>query len=76
MNRLNKKPQTVITQPQQNTKDDEKVQAVKIILTKDNSVSDDDGFLKDNSNYVPISVLKALGHKVSWDNETKKLYIS
>ncbi|MEK4006312.1 C39 family peptidase [Paenibacillus sp. FSL H3-0333] len=55
-------------------KDDGQVDKVKDILTKDNSVFD--GFLKDNINYVSVDVLKALGHKVSWDNNTKKLYIS
>ncbi|MDH6369767.1 hypothetical protein D3C76_1358970 [compost metagenome] len=55
-------------------KEDDNVEAVKDVLTKDNSVHN--GFIKDNENYVPISVLKALGHKVSWDNVNKKLYIS
>lgn len=56
------------------TKEDDNVIPVKDILTKDNSVSD--GFMKDNVNYVSVEVLKALGHKVTWDNNTKKLYIS
>jgi hypothetical protein len=56
------------------TKDDDQVDKVKDILTKDNSVFD--GFMKENVNYVSVEVLKALGHKVSWDNITKKLYIS
>ncbi|OME50660.1 hypothetical protein BSK59_22415 [Paenibacillus odorifer] len=54
--------------------EDQSIRPVKIILTKDNSVRD--GLLKDNTNFVPISVLKDLGHKVTWDNTNKKLYIS
>lgn len=55
-------------------KEDDDVEAVKAILTKDNSVVE--GFMKDNVNYIPVSVLKGLGHKVTWDNTNKKLYIS
>ncbi|ASA22790.1 C39 family peptidase [Paenibacillus donghaensis] len=67
-----KKDDTKTTQS--TIKDDEEVQTVKMILTKDNSVVE--GFMKDNANYIPVSVLKELGHRVTWDNENKKLYIS
>ncbi|MNW70558.1 hypothetical protein D3C74_499210 [compost metagenome] len=47
---------------------------VKDILTKNNKPYD--GFLIDGVNYVSVEVLKELGHKVTWVNEAKKLYIS
>jgi peptidoglycan LD-endopeptidase CwlK len=68
---INKCIQTV---PDSVKDEDQSIRPVKIILTKDNSVRD--GLLKDNTNFVPISVLKDLGHKVTWDNTNKKLYIS
>lgn len=52
----------------------ESVNAIKAILTKDSSVVE--GFLKDNKGYISVEVLKNLGHKVTWDNENKKYYIS
>lgn len=55
-------------------KEDDEVQAVKAILTKDNSVAE--GFLKDGKGFISVEILKALGHKVSWDNVNKKYYVS
>ncbi|ULO09686.1 glycoside hydrolase family protein [Paenibacillus sp. 19GGS1-52] len=66
------KVEQVVIKPETTGNDD--VQLIKQILTKDNSVHN--GFLKDNVNYVPAEVIEALGHKVSWDNVNKKLYIS
>lgn len=71
---LNKVMNLLQIKASKEVKDDDRVDNVKDILTKDNSVFD--GFLKDNVNYVSVEVLKALGHKVSWDNNAKKLYIS
>ncbi|NGM81272.1 lysozyme [Paenibacillus sp. 7124] len=56
------------------TKEDDNVQAVKAIITKDNSVVE--GFLKDGKGFVSVEILKELGHKVSWDNVNKKYYVS
>ncbi|MFP4974786.1 N-acetylmuramoyl-L-alanine amidase [Paenibacillus sp. CN-4] len=60
--------------PADQSKEEKNVETVKNVLTKDNSVYE--GLLKDNQNYVPIDVLRQLGHKVTWDNVSKKLYIS
>jgi hypothetical protein len=60
----------IVTATKESVKDDDQVEKVKDILTKDNSVHN--GFMKDNENFVPVSVLRALGHKVTWDNNTEK----
>ncbi|QSF43570.1 M15 family metallopeptidase [Paenibacillus tianjinensis] len=65
----------VVTPPQPTVKDDDQVDKVKIVYTKDNSLVD--GFMKDNKNYVSVEDLKRLGLiKASWDNINKKLYIN
>ncbi|QWU14472.1 peptidoglycan L-alanyl-D-glutamate endopeptidase CwlK [Paenibacillus sophorae] len=55
-------------------KDNDEVQTVKIIRTKDNTVLE--GFLKDGKGYFPVDLLIENGIKVSWDNANKKYYIS
>ncbi|WP_342422381.1 peptidoglycan recognition family protein [Paenibacillus sp. FSL E2-0178] len=57
------------------SKDDEQVDKVKIVHTKDNTLLD--GFMKDNKNYVCVDDLKEKGLiKATWDNINKKLYVS
>ncbi|MFC3749247.1 N-acetylmuramoyl-L-alanine amidase [Paenibacillus sp. GCM10012306] len=73
--KLNIKLEPVVNpQPTQSIKDDKKVDAIKAISTKDNSIVN--GLLKDGISYVPSSVLKENGFKVAWDNVNKKLYYS
>jgi hypothetical protein len=68
-----KKDDTKTTQP--TVKDDEQLEKVKIVYTKDNSLVD--GFMKDGTNYVSVAALKELGLiKATWDNINKKLYIN
>lgn len=72
LDKLNKKPEPV-TRP--TIKDDDQVEKVKIVYTKDNSLVD--GFMKDGTNYVSVAALKELGLiKATWDNVNKKLYIN
>jgi Muramidase (flagellum-specific) len=48
---------------------------VKVIFTVDNEFVD--GFMKDNLNYVPVSLLSTkLGDTVEWKNEIKQLYVN
>jgi peptidoglycan L-alanyl-D-glutamate endopeptidase CwlK len=64
-----------VTPPQPTVKDDDQVEKVKIVYTKDNTLVD--GFMKDGTNYVSVAALKELGLiKATWDNVNKKLYIN
>lgn len=70
LDRLNKKPEQVVTPPSP-TSDI----PTKIIFTVDNSV--ENGFMRNGSNYIPASTLRdKLGDVLDWNNTAKTLKIN
>ena len=56
-------------------KEDDKVEKTKIKVSIHGKPKVLEGFLKDQTNYVPIRLLEELGYKVSWEQTTKTVKV-